>query len=160
MTPDAQAFIDAEIATLTQLARTPDAGAALAYGVDLVCIDDIDPRLVELDPNSAASMAQDLYHRLATPRGQLPDDPNYGYDLVGALHRAMTPSDRASIAGSASLELGKDDRVARADCTLTQDGDTFTLSAEITPEDDTIAPFALIVAVTDGATLLSTTLAP
>lgn len=136
---------------IVPLATTP---AATGYGRDLVCIDDLDPRGTETDPNSLAALAQDLYHRLATRRTLLPDDPDYGNDLLELLSRGATQTDLLAMAGAISAEMRKDDRVVDASTTLTVNGDEMIVAIAITPRDPTIALFKLIVSVTDGATLL------
>lgn len=136
---------------IVPLATTP---AATGFGRDLVCIDDLDPRGSETDPSSLNSLAQDLYHRLATARGQMPDDPDYGLDLVELLHRPGTQTELLAMAGAVTAEMRKDDRVTDAETTLTLVGNSMTVAVAITPKDPTIAIFTLIVSVTDGATLL------
>src|SRR5690348_14423935 len=106
-------FVRDAIASLTgdleQLAVTP--ASASGYGVDLVCVDDIDPNLAETDPNGTLGLAQDVYHRVTTTRGTLPDDPDYGRNIFEYLHKATTPEDFAAMGGELEGEIAKDDRV-------------------------------------------------
>jgi hypothetical protein len=130
----------------------------LGYGSDLVCVDDITPDAVELDPDATAGIGQDLYHRLATPRGGLPpdDDKDYGFDLLGALHKGMTTRDLSLLGMQVKAECLKDDRVADADVTITSDANGRSLAVKIvvTPFDPSVGVFVLVLAVTDGAVLL------
>lgn len=137
-----------------KLATTPD--TADGYGRDLLCVDDLDPRAKETDPNSLESLSQDLYHRVSTARGQMPDDADYGIDLVGLLHRPTTQTELLAMAGEVSAECRKDDRVSDVETTVTFDSltETLTVTIEVTPKDPDLAIFKLIVVVTDGATLL------
>lgn len=129
---------------------------AVGWGVDLVCINDLDPALASTDPFSTATLAQDAYHRISTRRGTLPDDPDYGIDVLAFLHASMTQSDFLSAAGQINTELGKDDRFLDVAATVTYDAARLQLniSVRITPVDPSLQPFTLIVAVTDGVTLL------
>jgi hypothetical protein len=145
--------IEAEIAKITKIATTP---IARAYGIDLVCVDDIDSRASETDPDSYASIAQDLYHRITTPRAGLPDDRNFGEDVSSYLSGEAQPGDLASIEGRVANECAKDDRVSRADVTAVVDAGmkSITLTIVVTPEDSELQSFTLIVAVTDGVATL------
>lgn len=146
-------FIASEIAKLEKRIPTPD---PVGYGVDVVCADDLDPHLREIDPASFEGLAQDAYHRVSTARGQLPDDPDYGIDLVSYLNTPHTDRDLRAIEGQVAAELRKDDRFAEIDVTVTseQSGKALTVSMRIVPADAQLSTFTLIVAVTDGATLL------
>lgn len=143
--------IAAGIAELKREVRDPE--PPLGRGVDLVCIDDIDPRFTETDPNDVAGLAQDLYHRLCTERGTLPDDDDYGLDLRRYLSR---PTDDASLLLSQTeiaAELEKDDRVASAEVELTMlDPKTLSVAITIEPNILGLGPFTMIVAVTNGET--------
>jgi hypothetical protein len=144
--------IDAEIASLVRLVRVPTASG---FGVDLACIDDLDPRLSEVDPATTAGLAQDCYHRITTPRGSVPDSPDYGIDLRSYLSKPTTQRNLLAMAADIVSEIRKDDRVADAlaDVTAT-DPKTLAVVVRVTPADPDLLPFTLILAVTDGATLL------
>jgi hypothetical protein len=147
-------FIDAEIGALTQLVAYPT--ATDNYGVDLLCINDIDPRAREVGLLAKESLVQDIYHRLITKRGTLSeDDPNYGTDITSFLHAAMVPLTITRYQGQIEDECLKDDRVAECEATIsniTQRG--FDVSIAITPVD-TGSVFKLQLAVTDAGALLS-----
>jgi phage baseplate assembly protein W len=133
--------------------------APFGYGVDLVCATDIDRNLAETDSTTVASLAQDAFHRVTTPRGSLVDDPNYGVDLRALLSTGLTPSTTRSIATLVHGELIKDDRIADTTVTLAISGGVklpvYTVTITITPADVSLAAFDLVVSVTDGAALLS-----
>lgn len=143
--------LDPASAGVTKIATTP---AASGYGRDLLCIDDLDPRAKETDPASLETLAQDLYHRLATARGQMPDDDDYGMDLAEFLHRPTTDAELLAMAGQVSAELRKDDRVSDVETTVTSSLTSLTVTVEVTPKDPDLEIFKLIVSVVDGEVLL------
>lgn len=140
-------------ATTDRLVPTPE--APFAYGVDLVCVDDLTADMQETDPNDASALAQDVLHRLSTPHGTLPDDPDYGYDIAGLLSRGVTQQTLAELQGKARQEILKDDRIADATVTVTDDSNgNFRVSVRLTVSGTDDA-FTLIMAVTDGQLLLT-----
>lgn len=156
MSDDVVRDILATAGTEMRIVRVSD--PPLFYGVDLVCIDELTDDLQETDPTSAASLAQDVFHRLNTQRGTLPDDPDYGYDLAGALNRGVTAQEIAGIQGNARQEILKDDRLTEAVVIVaaaqTADGNTYHVHITLTPAASN-QTFSLIVAVTDGVALLT-----
>jgi len=144
--------IAAELAEVTRVARTPDAESG--YGVDLVCAEDLTPSLDETPADSVLSLAQDLFHRITTPRGDLPDDPDYGTDVRQYLSAGMAPQDLTVAAGELASECRKDDRVRDVSVTLTAAGSELSVAIAVTPADPALQPFKLIVAVTSGEALL------
>lgn len=155
-------YITAEIDALRALGaavRVVDVPVgALGYGVDLAFLDDITPDAAELAPDSAEGIGQDLYHRLSTRRGGLPpgDDKDYGFDLVGALHKGHTAKELTLLAAQIKAECLKDDRVAELTVTVTPSGGGRTLGVRliVTPEDPAVGVFSLVLAVSDGGVLL------
>lgn len=141
--------------TLSLLRIVPQT-TAVGFGVDLVCVDDIDPTSASTDPFTVATLAQDAYHRLTTRRGTLPDDPDFGIDVFEFLHGAKSPADLRACEGRATTELQKDDRIHTATVTVTYDALSrrLSISCAITPEDPALQVFDLIIAVTDGGALL------
>ena len=159
---EAEEFIAAELDVLRAEGRQVDLSVEpFGYGIDLVCVNDITPDAAELDPDGTFGIAQDLYHRLITGRGFLIDDPDYGYDLLGLLHAAIAQKDLAMAAAQITGECSKDDRVAVAVTTITPEnvGKLLRIRIEVTPEDPAVKPFSMIIAVTDGQTLLEVTTA-
>lgn len=141
------------LAALTPAATTPTASG---YGIDLVCFDDIDPRMAETDPADLASLAQDCYHRITTTRGTIPDAPDFGVNVIEFLHRGTTPQELAAMGGQCESEIAKDDRVDAVTVTLDVGiaAKSLAITVDVTPVDTAIGPFTLIVSVTDGAALL------
>lgn len=144
--------IAAGILELTRQATTPP--EPWRYGRDLVCIDDLTPTLRETDPDTNESLAQDLYHRITTASGTLPDDKDWGVDVRDYLSHALTYEGLLLIGSTLEGEIRKDDRVR--DVVATADGTPESLNIEIviTPEDPSLAAFSMILAVTSSAALL------
>lgn len=121
-----------------------------SFGVDLAWRDDLDPSAREVTGREL--LAQECYHRLTTPRGQLLTDPDYGMDLRAELSVKATAARRASLGARISAEITKDDRVLRADVSvvwLSTSAADFAI--KITPVDPSFAqPFDLILSVTDA----------
>jgi hypothetical protein len=155
MNPTLRAAIDAELATLTPLVRTPV--APLGYGSDLSCDSDLTETMVELAGDDPLVLAQALVRRLDTVRGSLPDDPNYGYDVVGQLNAPKTDAELRALERNVELEWRKDDRVGTATVEVTfaaADGSEIRISGTVTPADPTKTPFSLTLAVTSAGALL------
>lgn len=146
--------IAAELALLERLEPTPL--APFGYGQDLDCTTDISEDLLEVDPSSRTALAQALLRRLSCPRGRLPDDPTYGFDLRGMLNRGTDAAALRDLAGQVKGEVLKDDRIDGADVTTTYTSQTRTLDVLIwvSPIDPALGEFSLTLAVTDGETLL------
>ncbi len=142
-------FIAAGLASMTRIATTP---TTTNYGIDLVCIADLDPKLAETRDDALESLAQDLFHRVTTERGVIVDDPDFGEDIASHASRALQSSDLDSIAGRLASECRKDDRVATVRVDVTQPSGPSSLHVEIfvTPQDSRLVSFRLIIPVTDG----------
>jgi hypothetical protein len=149
--------IAAELATLTRVAEVPTGD--LGYGVDLWCIDDLTEDMAEVDPFSVEAISQALIRRLTTPRGSLPDDDNYGFDLRGYCNRGVTLTDLQSLTQQIAGEVRKDDRVSDATVIVAYSttARSISVSLTITPTDP-LGTFTLVFAVTnDGALIQSIT---
>jgi hypothetical protein len=148
------ALIAVETAKLTRLVETPTGD--LAYGVDLWCVSDIKETLDEVTSESPLGMAQAAIRRLTTPRGGLPDDPDYGLDVRGYLNRGTSTGELRDAAGQIRAEVTKDDRVERATVTVTANTNAseLTITIVLTPVNPNVATFSLIIAVTSGAVIL------
>jgi phage baseplate assembly protein W len=149
MNPLIQASIAEQIATLQQVVDAPI--APLGYGTDLSCITDLAEDLAEVDPTSNQAIAEALIRRLITPRGALPDDPDYGFDLRGLLNRGVTLTELRAVTGQARNEIRKDDRVADAkvSAAFSLQGATLRVSIEVTPADVDNDTFSFTFALTD-----------
>lgn len=82
--------------------------SAPPYGRDLSATDSVDAsRVVSGD----RLLAEACYRRLITPRGALPDDPDYGFPIARALSSEMTVDRVASLGAQIRGELLKDPRL-------------------------------------------------
>lgn len=101
-------------------------------------------------------VAQNAYHRLITPRGQLrggEDEEDYGLDLVGMLGSVANPADAAALPGQIRAELLKDERILDVAATVTSSvgGPATEWIVEVTADTDE-GPFDLVISV-DGLTV-------
>lgn len=140
-----------ESAALEQLV-TP--AAVRGWGSDLKCVDDIDARGTELDPDSYAVLGQDAYHAVTTARGSLPDDPDFGIDLRSLIHKATSTAEVMALEGAIRAELLKDDRIADATAAITASGETYNIDIRITPTDPQLNAFSMLMTIQDGAAML------
>lgn len=153
MDADSRAYIAEQIAGLPVLARP--AAPPLGNGVDLVCLDDINPRLTETDPASVEAIAQDAYHAIITERGTIADARDFGLGTAVLLSVGRTATDLLALGGRIDQELAKDDRIASSATTCTLLGaEDLEISVAITPEDPSLRGFSLILTVTDGEVLM------
>jgi len=143
----------AGLATLQRIVATPT--GPLGYGTDLSCASDIDPQLIETDPNSVIGIGESTFRRWDCSRGALPPDGKdareYGRDIRGMLNRGTTDADLNATTSALGVEASKDDRIASITVRATPLGDskkpTIEIAAMITPADPTLAPFQLVLAV-------------
>jgi hypothetical protein len=92
------------------------------------------PGGADLDPWFATiagpeAVLQVCVRRLMTPRGSLPDDPGFGYDLRA--HANDHAPNATAIAAAAEDQLARDERVLRATATVTFTASTETLAVSI-----------------------------
>lgn len=145
--------IAADLAELTRIVPVPT--PPLGYGNDLSCVEDVTEALDEVDPFSPVAIGEALLRRLTTPRGQLPDDPDYGFDIRGYCNRGVPTGELRELAGQIRSEVSKDDRVEDASVTVTvPDLSTMSVRIEVTPADPLLDPFSLTFAVVSGQLLL------
>jgi phage baseplate assembly protein W len=111
------ASLTAGLVTLSSTAQPP-----FGYGIDLVCVSDIDAHMAETMSDTVQSLAQDSFHRITTPRGSMPDDPNYGIDIRSMLSAGLTQSAIRGISSAIHGELTKDDRIADVEVDLSIGG--------------------------------------
>lgn len=149
-----RSVIAAELALLARVVDVP--AAPLGYGTDISCTSDLSARMDEVDPFSVAGLSEAIVRRLDCPRGQLPDDADYGMDLRGMLNHGTTADEIRSLAGRIRNELQKDDRIESVVVTVTPSstGSSLRVSLAVTPVDARLGGFRLVVAVTDAALLL------
>lgn len=152
------ASIAASLATLTRVVDPP-ASTGLGYGVDLSCIYDLAADLAEVDPASPGAIVQAVIRRYITPRGALPDDESYGFDLRAHCNRGMAQRELRALAGMMQGEALKDDRVSEASVSLTADLLTRSLAVavQIVPVDPALQSFAFTFSVT-GSDVLQVTI--
>jgi hypothetical protein len=93
------------------------------FGHDLALTTDEDPGQSEVD--GWPCLAQALVRRLQCAQGQLPGDPDYGYDLLGEIDDDIDIGDAAQIGASIDAEFIKDQRVQSSTTTV-----TFALGAQ------------------------------
>lgn len=115
-----------------------------AEGSDISGVEDIDRawRVV----SGRLALAQAFARRLGTPRGSLPDWPDYGYDLVSAIGTSQTDSQiRQKVQEQATQEEEIED--IETSIERTQDGGVF-LKIRLFDGD---GPFEFTVNVSDLA---------
>lgn len=129
----------------------------LGYGQDLTCIDDFTFDFVENDPFSSLAVAQDIYHRLTTERGLIPDDEDYGLDIIRMLQRGFSPNGLIETKGQIENEIRKDDRIdprtlkVAVSIDSTSDAPTLSISISATSSQ---GPFSLIMSASDMGVVL------
>ena len=153
MTDTVRDAIEASIATIVPVATTP---STTTYGIDLVCVEDLDPKLKETRDDTVESLAQDLFHRVATQRGGVADALDFGDDVASYLSGDAQPTDLRSIEGRVASECLKDDRVDRVEVVATADAGlkSMTITIYVVPQDPRLVAFTLIIPVTDGQAVL------
>lgn len=117
---------------------------ASELGVDVACIDDIQPTfaLAAGVPN----LAMALCRRLMTPRGGLFYDPDYGLDLRDYLNAGVTDAEMETLPEEIRLELEKDERVqsAAVDFVYTRQAESLKITIVVSTS---VGPFELSVSV-------------
>ena len=111
------------------------------YGLDLSCIEDLDPAMVQVSGRQL--LAEALARRLQTARGTLIDDPNYGYDVTALLNDDVDTKTIAQIAGKIDAEFKKDQRVLSSQTTVTYSNFALLITSSIR---DAVGPFPLVLA--------------
>lgn len=90
-------------------------------------------------------VAEAILRRWSTSRGQLIDDPNYGYNVMDLVSDDLGPGDVAYAQQQLAQEAQKDERVKSASVTVTLTGaGLLTITGAIVTAK---GPFSLVVAV-------------
>lgn len=146
--------IAASIAALPRIVATPR--EPFGYGSDVSCGSDLDEDVKELDGFDPLVMKQAILRRLDTPRGSLPDDPNYGISLRSMLNAGADQERINSMGGIIRNEVCKDDRVASAVVEVTPSAsfDAFRVAMAVTPVDPSLGGFSMTLAVTSAGIVL------
>jgi hypothetical protein len=115
------------------------------YGRDLSCTDTLySGRTV----SGVRLVAEAVYRRLITRKGELFYDIDYGFHVGDELGATTSPAERAALPGKIANEIRKDERVQSVDVDVTETGDTSALSWSIDVRAFTAdGPFALVLAV-------------
>jgi hypothetical protein len=123
---------------------------ATGYGSDLDCGSDLTSDMGEVDPFSPRALAQALLRRLDCPRGGLPEDDDYGTDLVSMLNRGSTAADVQNLGSKIRSELAKDDRVDSLVVVVSPfpNGKDITVNVQVTPVDPVIGTFSMTFVAT------------
>lgn len=148
---------DAIAASLAELEPDVDTPVEpFGYGTDLWCDTDLREDMAMVDGSTTLALAQALARRLDCPRGALPDDPDYGFDLKSYCNRGLTTDAIRALAGQVRAEVEKDDRVDRASVTVTPTptGSELRVELAVTPVDARLGRFDLTLALTSAEVLI------
>lgn len=115
-------------------------------GTDIYCVDDIDPSFAVVD--GARALAQAIARRLATPRGGLFYDTEYGFDLTAFLNADIDDRAAFQIAVGVENEALKDERVRECRATVAYDAQTEVMRVVLAGVSSS-GPFQLILGVSD-----------
>lgn len=125
--------------------------APIDFGVDLSCVDDLDPAMAEV--SGIEVLRQAIARRLMTPRGALWQDPNYGLDLRGYISKATDGAVLASLPGQVRLEILKDERIDSATVQV-QRVTLFEIDMSVSCTCG-LGPFSLALSVSEAAVRLT-----
>lgn len=120
-------------------------GVTIDYGTDLDCADDLTEIMREISGQNV--VAQAIYRRLTTPRGQLIDDEDYGIDVRSFLSRGVDAGRLREIEGTIRQEVLKDERVANVTAKATIDYKTYSMSVSLIVSTGD-GPFRLVFSIT------------
>jgi hypothetical protein len=145
------AFLNAQIDRLVAElpAVTPPVEGELGWGRELSCVEDCTDSFAEIGPYDPAIIMQAIARRYQTPRGTLLDDPEYGLDLRGYLHKGLTQKDLRQLQTQALGEANKDQRIDRSATQLTLSfiASIMRVSLRVTPRDPRGNPFPFVVRI-------------
>jgi len=145
--------IDDGLASLTRVMDAPS--EPFGYGTDVACATDIEVPVRDVDPSGTEAVSFALLRRIDCPRGQMPDDGDYGFDLRGMLNRGITQADLAQIGSRIRSEWAKDDRVSSAAVVVTQtdNGASLRIVGTIVPASSSDT-FRLVISATSAVVVL------
>jgi hypothetical protein len=128
---------------------------ATGYGVEVSLTDKlVTGRLI----SGKAVVLEALYRRLITPRGSLPYDLTYGFDVSGLVGSVGFERAAVVIGGMVVNELSKDDRVVNVRCiptlTVQDNGDAILILDVEATLADSGEDFAFTAGVTETTTEL------
>lgn len=118
------------------------------YGLDLSCVDDLDPRGVEV--SGLTALGQSLMRRLDTPSGSIVDDDegDYGLELVAELSTGRTAAEVASLPARIAGQFEEDERVLSAEVVARSPGsapDRIECAILVVPSG--AAPFRMVLEI-------------
>jgi hypothetical protein len=135
--------------------REPDYGTDFSLGFELVELEypdgsfrtshhvDFTEDFAEVSGRTV--LIQSQLRRIASPRGTLIDDPDYGSDVTRYCNDDIDPRDVGSIAAEMDAEFVKDERVKSSTTTATLDDEGgLTTNSEI---EDLFGPFSLVLSI-------------
>jgi hypothetical protein len=103
------------------------ATVAAGFGIDVLCIDDLDPYL-SLTTNA---LAQDSYHAVTNPLGAFFWATTASLDIGTLLSQGITPSSLQAVQSALENIITADARTAQCQVTLIPDYLTQTIAAKI-----------------------------
>jgi len=145
-----QTVLDAELQLVDVV--TEHATDPYVYGADLYCWSDIDE--IASDVTGIDLLAQDIFHRLSTPRGRLIDDRDYGIGVLEMLNKPVTRQELAALEGQITNEILKDDRLLSVGVNVVVIGNSASIHIFATPLDPAVNSFSLTFTASDGEFVL------
>lgn len=156
MSAEVKAHIEAELALLEQLVPFPE--EPFLYGSDISGDTDLDPTLAEVGGDATLVLAQALFRRMDCPRGENPDDTDYGIGVRQMLNVGVVSSDISQLAGQVRVELLKDDRVDSLTVRVSDIGDGtgrhLQFKIQVVPVYRELGPFTLTLNASSAELLL------
>lgn len=153
-------FLEAQLVRLlAELpAVTPPLEAELGWGRDLICVSDCTDTFAELGPYDPRIIMHAIARRYQTPRGTLLDDPEYGLDLRGFLHKGLAQKDLRQLQTQALGEANKDQRIERSatQLSLSLVRGVMAVALRVTPRDPRGNPFPFVVRIDAAAAAVET----
>jgi hypothetical protein len=128
----------------------PDKAAEDLFGRDTFCVDSLRTGRFA---TGVRLVAQNAYHRLTTPRGQLrggEEEQDYGLDLSEMIGGVASDADALAVQHRVRNELQKDERIGDVTVSVLVVRDAIATEYQITVVAQTAeGPFTLVVRVAD-----------